>query len=300
MVTSRNHSPRVTAGLVLVGFLIQAAVAAAGVRPEMVSVPVQEPIAIDGDPADWAGIPIEYLWGSVRVLAAAHDVDNLYLTFRFKDARLAERILCKGVILWLNGRGKEQQDFGIRYTGSVDLALTLAELEKRKDMDSPDVDAEPSEDDFTGQRIQKPGLITVFTVDGGYMLPENNLEGPAAASARIADRFCYEFLIPLAQIGGKVAKKPAHTTRTLKLGIQLGGLSEEEQQQMKDLMREFRGGGDYRGPGGGIGSGPGGRDPRQFPTPVSGRPDVREDSPTTKILQGEVVWIRVILEAVSS
>ena len=41
----------------------------------------------------WEGLPIRYLENSVRVLAVAHDAENLYLMWQFSDPHLAQRIL---------------------------------------------------------------------------------------------------------------------------------------------------------------------------------------------------------------
>jgi len=37
------------------------------------------PIHVDGNPADWHGLPTAYLEGSLRSFSITHDDDNIYL-----------------------------------------------------------------------------------------------------------------------------------------------------------------------------------------------------------------------------
>jgi len=73
--------------------------------------PVNE-ITVDGDIGDWATVPTFYLDESLRVVALSHDDTSLYIMFRFGDSRLAESLIRRGVVLWVNGDGKKEKPEG--------------------------------------------------------------------------------------------------------------------------------------------------------------------------------------------
>ena len=66
------------------------------------------PITVDGNITDWAGVPTFYLQEGPRVTAIAHDERFLYVHFRFSDAKLARQLLMTGAIVWVNGDGKHE------------------------------------------------------------------------------------------------------------------------------------------------------------------------------------------------
>ena len=81
----RSSNPLIAAACLLA--LVPLTVAA-GVNFE--SRPTDRPIHIDGNPADWDGLPTAYLEGSLRAISITHDDDNIYIMYRFGDERPAQ------------------------------------------------------------------------------------------------------------------------------------------------------------------------------------------------------------------
>ena len=90
------------------------------------------PITVDGNITDWAGVPIFYLQAGPRVTAIAHDERFLYVHFRFSDPKLTRQLLMTGAIVWVNGDGKHEAGFGVRYRGSAAIEEALGQSEGRE------------------------------------------------------------------------------------------------------------------------------------------------------------------------
>jgi hypothetical protein len=226
-----------------------------GAGSKVESAPLAGVIRIDGDDSDWQDVKLLYQEGGVRILGVTHDADNLYLMWRFGDERLARRILARGVMVWVNGDNKKKETFGLRYGGSVELSRELPPLDEG---DLPE-GSDPSR--FMEMRHQLticvPGYITLFDDSIEIEVPEDNPDGPRAASAFRDGLFVYEVKIPMVSIGGKVASLQADARRKLVVGVQVGGLSPDEMKEMQDRMRDPGNMGPVGmgGPGGGMGGG---------------------------------------------
>jgi len=230
------------------------------------SSPTGNGIVLDGDPADWEGVPIIYLKDSLHVSAIAHDDENLYVMYRFADDGLARRLLMRGVTLWINGDGKtkkKKEEFAVRYPGSKQIA------EQFEDKD-PDEEGNRAETGGSGQpgrgrpplslasMRQVPGQLTVIRMGVTETRDESDTAGPTAASAFNEGVFCYELKIPIADIGGKIADASPSKRRQVAIGVQIGGMTKAEMKSLQAAMKEEIGssGGQGSRGGGGMGSGP--------------------------------------------
>jgi hypothetical protein len=224
-------------------------------------------IQIDGDQADWSGVPLYYLQESVRVFAIAHDDENLYAMCRFSDESLARRILLHGFTLWVNGDGKKKEGCGLRYGGSVALAEALRMEEEPREWRRPDGFGEQPPP-LRALRVM-PGTVIQVCGAERESFPESNPTGPAAASKLEDGVYFYELRIPLPLAGGKAASRTPGKGRRIALGLQVGGLGKAEREALQE-QRPGRGGdrggmapgsGGMGGPGGGMpeGGGMGGR-----------------------------------------
>lgn len=113
-----------------------------------------------------------------------------------------------------------------------------------------------------------------------------------AASTAIDGVFAYELCIPFDEIGGKVAAAAPAKQRKLAVGVQIGGLTEAEQELAKSQMSSHqsdRGGGMGRPPGGNM-AGVGGRGGGMGGGTRPGGPD--GGRPT---LDAEIDWLVVEL-----
>ena len=226
----------------------------AGTKVE--SAPIGDDITVDGNASDWQGADLMYDEDGVRVLGIAHDADSLYLMWKFSDERLAREILVRGVMVWVNGDNKKKETFGLRYGGSEELSKALPPPEGKDFPEGPD----PRH--FAMMREQftlcESGFITIFDGDRIAELPENGPDGPRAASALHDGVFVYEVEIPLTTVGGKVSSEAPATDRRVVVGVQVGGLTPDEQKEMRDRMGRGGGPGGMGGPPGGGMGGPGG------------------------------------------
>lgn len=243
------------------------------------SLPANRTITVDGATTEWRGLALAYLGKSVHILGVARDRSNLYLMWRFSDRRLARRVMARGVTIWLNGDGKKKESFGVRYAGSEGLARSLkkemAATRRRAGNASDREDREPARGMPPGDvprdqrrpdgmrrrgpsRLQQPGTLTIFEGDKMRVVYEDNEHGPRAASALRDGVYGYEMLIPLKMIGGKVARMAAGEPGTLRIGIEIGGMSSSERKVMRERAGDrgeqvrVRGG---AGDGGEVGEG---------------------------------------------
>jgi hypothetical protein len=270
------------------------------------SRPATGPITLDGSPADWEGIPVMYLEESLRALAVTHDQDNLYLMYRFADERLARELLDRGVILWVNSDGKtknKDEAYGVRYGGSSGIQSALEEEAPERQGGPPD---EPQEGRHAPPRPAGPesmrthaDQLTRIRLGVKETVEQGRDVEPAAASAAGDQGFCYELRIPIADIGGKVAAQAPPETRTIAVGIQIGGLTKAEAEAAEEGPPGMPGGGGPpprdsgvgRGGMGGMGGmgGPGGGSPPMGGPPGGGPGEMR------KRLDPEITWLKVVL-----
>jgi len=233
-------------------------------------IPVNE-ITIDGDIGDWEDVPTLYLEESLRVVGLSHDDTSLYIMFRFGDSRLAEHLIRRGAILWVNGDGKKKNKndaFGVRYAGSQEIADEIhsqgpaSDHEVRTDRSSDGGGWSPPQD-LVAMRAE-PGELVVIRDGVKDVITDFDPSRFHAASTYIDGVFAYELRLPIDEIGGRVAETPASEPRELAIGIQVGGLTEAEKELIQKTMLERRssmggsGGMDGRPSGGGGGRPSGG------------------------------------------
>jgi len=217
-------------------------------------------ITVDGDLADWKGVPVRYLEGGPRITAVARDDRFLYVNFRFSDLELARRVLRGGAIVWFGAAGAHSTDLGLRYRGTEAARTALREMEGETGGGSqggPGGGPPPGGPDGGGTRPARAPLGALEVLREGVVdeviATGSAPDGPAAA-CRVADgSFVYELRMPLAELlPAAGAGKPGSAAR-LAVGFQMGGMTKAE----RDAMRG-RGGPDGGGPPGGGMGGPGG------------------------------------------
>lgn len=276
-------------------------VAVAAPAGNTVPAPKIAAITVDGDIADWSGVPVRYLENGPRVTGIAHDDRFLYVYFRYSDLELARRVLRMGVIVWVNPEGKHRADFGVRYRGTEAARKALDAIEG--DIGAPPAGGPPmGEPGGRGRRPERAALGALEMIHFGVaddVIPEGSKPEGAAAACQVVDgAFTYEFRIPLADAGEGVA--PAKKTKgTLAVGFQMGGLTPAE----RDAMRERRdgdgspdGGSAGGGPPGGFGGGfGGGRGGSGGPGDRPGGPGESSERARGGMRASEPVWLDVEL-----
>ena len=207
-----------------------------------------DPITIDGNYSDWDDNSLQYFEENNVMMGSMNDAENLYVMFRFNDQKLARKIQMFGVTIWLNEKGKKKKDYGIRYAGSVALNASL-----RPEVRSSENLQRLGNMQQMSKSRPEPGTITIISRGEETNLPENNPQGPSAASTNQQEVFCYEFRIPL----------PLNTEwgEKLSLGMEVGGIDPEDFAKMRGQTGGMRGGGGKSGGrmGGGMKGGRGSR-----------------------------------------
>lgn len=211
---------------------------------------VDREIAIDGKYADWEGIPQNILEDQNIVIGTANDDNYFYIMLRMNDERMARRIRMMGVTVWLNKDGKKKKDYGICYTGSTDLHISDRPGLRPTDERSTQMEERMEKmRKRLSEKLPRAGRIMIIQGDEKTERDESSFDGPAAGSTYEKGVFCYEFKLPIS-ISTELGKR-------IKLGLELGGMSDEDR---KAMMKEMGGrpGGGMGGRPGGIGGRPGG------------------------------------------
>jgi hypothetical protein len=278
---------------------------AASAAEKIESSPTGDRIVLDGDPSDWEGVPITYLEESLRVMAIAHDVDNLYLMYRFADEALARRLRMGGVTLWINGDGKskkKKEEFAVRYPGSEQIAEQFEgqdpwEQRYQAETEGSEISGRSGPPPSLASMRQEPGQLTVIRMGIKETADENNPEGPSAASAFNEGLFCYELKIPFADIGGKIADADPTKGRKVAIGIQIGGMTEAEMEMVQAATKGEMG---SMGGQGGRGGGMGGRPPSSMGDrgmgAMGGGMGGRGSVPQSRMIP-EIGWLSITMPA---
>lgn len=234
-----------------------------------------QPVQVDGQMTDWAGIPANYLEDSGVQLGLCYDNQNLYILFRFSNQAWARAIRMGGVTLWLDNSGKKKKDFGIRYTGGPSLSEMQGQGMAGEGGFWESLTPEQKER-LKQRQASMADQITVIDKkrDQEIALRADGSGGPAFGFANLQGIYTYEFSIPLQKGDVFDYGIGAEPGQIICLGLEWG-LSEEDRQRM---MKEMGGGpprggrGDMGGglPGGGRGGmggrgGPGGGSRPQMP-----------------------------------
>ncbi|MBN1350116.1 hypothetical protein JXJ21_11945 [candidate division KSB1 bacterium] len=243
-------------------------------------------ITINGKSDDWEGIAPHILEDQNMSMCLANDENSIYLMFQGNDEQLARRIQMMGVTIWLDKSGEKKKDYGICYTGSADMHFG-----KRPGM--PDMPASDGRSENMNERMERmrekrrlnlpaPGKIFILRGDEKNERPESALDGPAAGSAFNNGGFCYEFRMPI-----PITLEP---NQKIKLGLELGGMSKDDRDAMRQGMKGMRdGGGDMGMPPGDMGGGPGGMGRGPGGMRGGGRPPRGQES------EKQDLWFTVIL-----
>jgi hypothetical protein len=105
--------------------------------------------------------------------------------------------------------------------------------------------------------LPDPGMIGVIQNGNLSIEPEKNPWGPSAASAENEGVYCYEFKIPLQFDKSVTENQTTSASDNFKVCLEIGGINDEMRNQMREQKGGTRGSGGG-GRGGGMGGGRGG------------------------------------------
>ncbi len=211
-----------------------------------------EPITVDGDVTDWDSIPTVYLEDEGVAVEICNDSTNVYIMYRFRDAKSLRAIRMTGLKVWLDAKGKKKKDFGIRYNGGP----TFSEIQELTGTDEEDFfnTMPPERRERMMQRMS--GDREQFTViyrgkEQRETIPTNGSRGPAVSFASSDGFIAYEFSIPLQPSDYGTFGIGAQPDEKIGIGSEWGGRREREGRD-GGMTGMGRGGG---GRGGDFGGG---------------------------------------------
>ena len=79
------------------------------------------PIVVDGDHGEWPASQLTYVEKVRGVFGATNDDSSLSVMFRFRDQRIARKVMMGGATVWWGQDGKKSKDFGVRYAAKFDI-----------------------------------------------------------------------------------------------------------------------------------------------------------------------------------
>jgi len=216
-------------------------VAASALAGTAVAVGKVAAITVDGDLADWKGVPVQYLESGPRITAVARDDRFLYVHFRFSDLGLARRVLRSGAIVWFDGVGTHATGFGLRYRGTEAAQQALREMEGAAGdvrLAGPGSGPPPGGGSGDRPRLERAPLGALEVLRDGavdeVIASGSAPDGPAAA-CRVADGvFAYEFRVPLTALAPRAGSAKPNPARTIAVGFQMGGLLQAEGEAMRE------------------------------------------------------------------
>ena len=208
-------------GLIVLAYLI---VPTATKASDLTSFWTPEPITVDGDVADWDSIPTVYLDDEGVVMGICNDSANVYMMYRFRDAKSLRAIRMTGLTIWLDANGKKKKEFGIRYNGGP----SFEEMRELTGTDEEDpfgnISTERKERMIRRMSRDEEQFSVIYRgKEQRETIPTNGSRGPAASFASSYGFVAYEFSIPLQTSDYGTFGIGAQPDRMIGIGSEWGG-----------------------------------------------------------------------------
>ena len=200
-------------------------------------------ITIDGKGDDWEGLPLQYQEEMNVVYGVVNDDKNIDFMIRFNDERLARMFSMRGFALWLNG--KEDKEIGIHYRDDSMRDQFMADMRNRS-RENRDIEKRQI------KPVKPAGKFHLAKNDTLTSIQLKDVPGFDAAADEYNGIFCFEFSIPLTGESGSPFYLNKSNSQTIMVGLEILGMSDEEQEKLKADMEERRSamqGGGRGGPG---------------------------------------------------
>jgi len=194
------------------------------------------PVNIDGSINEWQGDALTLFKKTKVDYAFRNDSENLYVLFIFKNPRkFMSTINETGMTIWLNTEGENQKKYGIRFQIKTVTADNYISILERMGMSVPEekkkeIRKKPTYPVFHNEVIDKQGDASLIepTTSG----PVWNFGGKKELT--------YEFRIPLRRGEGQPVGIGTEPGKSIKVGFEWGGLTDEMKKQR--LARQIEGG----------------------------------------------------------
>jgi hypothetical protein len=245
---------------------------------------MENPIILDGDGFEWPASRLVYVEDVRGVIGASNSDSLLSVMFRFRDDRTARKAMIGGVTLWWSLDGKKSKEIGVRFAGKFDIDEMMTNL--------PEPDEVGGRGMGRGRRMAPPepreGPIhdQILLVEQDVEVP---LVGARAAAAYFNGFYTYEVSVPLGSSALQPQALDARPGETVRLCVELGGLSKSDREQLEDAMKERMRGDGGMGPEGGMGPSGGMGPPGGMGGPPGGRGRMDE------MFEKQEMWFTVSL-----
>jgi hypothetical protein len=204
-----------------------------GCGKTMESTWVRSPLVVDGNGGDWSKYPLQYNEDLNLVYGFANDDSLLYCMIRFNDQHLAEMMAIRGFTLWANDPDEEEKLWGIHYQ---DPSL------REKFMNRPHRgrrQGDQQNDPFR-KTIPPNGRFTVVRHDTESEPDVRDCDGLNAAAGLEGGLYCFEFSLAFQGAASLSYHLNSSPGKSIKVGFEIAGVSEEEQERIKEEMAERR------------------------------------------------------------
>jgi len=191
-------------------------------------------LTIDGNSEDWEGLPLQYQEDMKIIYGIVNDNETVNFVIRFNDTNLARMFSMRGFTLWLNDENSEKKRIGIHYRDDAMRDKFIAEGSNRSR-------GQAQKEQPPSQAAKPKGKFTLAKNDSLTAKPIADLPSFEAAADAQDGIFCYEFRIPLTSMDESPYFLNISNQKTIMVGLEINGLSEEEQDKIKDDMEERQG-----------------------------------------------------------
>lgn len=206
----------------------------------------EAPVKINGADNEWVESPLNLEKKMSIDYAFKNDADYLYVLLKFKDPKYLSSINITGVTIYHHAEGKKKKDFGVKFLQKMVTAEEyIAYLEKSK--------VAVTEEQKTEMRKNQAYPLPYVEV-----IDKKNKNKEAAQDAKPAvyqvitqdNTITFEFAIPLEKPAGLSPGIGTEPGKSIKVGFDWGGVTEQMRQQWMKTGSLKGGGG-----GGGISDG---------------------------------------------
>ena len=206
------------------------------------------PPTIDGDGDEWRDVAFNYFDNDKTAIAVKNDSAAIYLMVISRDEPTIIQFERAGIVVWLNGDGKKNRDYGLRYQAG---RLSTAER-KVPDEFHMGAGADGQREKMEEEQARLRKLITVIDKKNNTEISSKGDDGPAAAATFGKAIYAVEFKIPII-VGADsgYGMRPKSESNTM-LGVEIGYMSDADKRRMRELMRPP----DGESPGGRMGGPP--------------------------------------------
>jgi uncharacterized membrane protein YgcG len=190
-------------------------------------------ITIDGNGDDWEGLPLQYQEDMNVVYGMVNNENTIDFMIRFNDENLARMFSMRGFALWLNGEDDEEKQIGIYYRDEVMHSKFVADMRKKSRENGNDEKRQPVS-------VKRTGKFYLANNDTLTSLRLKDIPGFDAAADQNNAVYCFEFSIPLTSETGSPYDLNKFNDGSIKVGLEIVGISEEEKEILEAQMEERR------------------------------------------------------------